>query len=91
MSDPKLDILRRSHEALLAYEKNRAKRRPRTPEEHEPMLRVLRAHRETWFAAGGKERDFLLDPMIHDLDPAAAPQTAPAEEQAKGRKGGKAK
>lgn len=87
MSDPKLNILRRSHEALLAYEKNRAARRPRTPDERAAVLKVLRAHRKTFLAAGGKDQDFILDSMIREMDPQTAPKPASAEGNGKTAKG----
>ena len=74
-----LEILRRSHRALLDYEAAReARQGPRSEARQAAVCKVVEAHRETWARAGGKPEDFLPAPLL-EVEAAlkAAPQVEP--------------
>jgi hypothetical protein len=74
-----LEILRRSHRALLDYEAAReARQGPRSEASQAAVRKVVEAHRETWARAGGKPEDFLLAPLLAvEAALKAAPQVQP--------------
>jgi hypothetical protein len=91
-----LEILRRSHRALLDYEAAReARQGPRSEARQAAVRKVVEAHRETWARAGGKPEDFLLarlvgETPVFDAKPKgneASGQVAPApaEERSRGK------
>jgi hypothetical protein len=81
-----LEILRRSHRALLDYEAAReARQGPRSEAGQSAVRKLAEAHRETWARAGGKPEDFLLARLlglseVEGLDGKAAPKAAPRAE-----------
>jgi hypothetical protein len=72
-----LEILRRSHRALLDYEAAR-EAQPRSEAGQAAVRKVVEAHRETWARAGGKPEDFLPASLLAvEAALKAAPQVQP--------------
>ena len=78
-----LEILRRSHRALLDYEAAReARHGPRSEAGRAAVRKVAEAHRETWARAGGKPDEFLLAPLLGNTP---APVAKPKGNEASGQ------
>jgi len=62
-----LDVLRKSHQALMDYEAARERKHgPRQPADQARVRAVIEAYRKAWLEAGGSEAEFLLAPLLSE-------------------------
>lgn len=69
MTTETLDALANVYRCQLEYERSRAKRiGPRTGDERDEVIRLMRIQRKVWLDLGGREKDFGQREILAELE-----------------------